>query len=682
MDSSEIERLKKQIKELEQKLRHQSDASSLPNALGSSTTTDQARSKSWDVRIGNLKPVEGAWSTGSSTYQRQLYGQSSTFFFVSRLCSFIGTALQQPLADLQMDPNAACKVFASPNSPRPNDHADAGANMEYLSRAQEDYFLGLFWQTYHCILPILDEVEFRKHYETLWSTTSFNCSVRKPSPLVDIILALCMQYGMAFVPRPSADQASRAHIDINDSSIAGRSFYHRCQTLLMLEGETQSLTTLQCYIYSAVYLRNASFVNTAYTTMAVAIRVAHNLGLHQNPAKDLPQAQRELRLRLWMVVYMMECKACESLGRPWQMAQISQMTCSLPADSESAAQLSGSNFVSHEEGITWLSYHVQCAKLHIVIHAVFAAFDRKVAEVSHGKSEKYFFEDAEAQENLAQFLLHEMRAVQEWVQNVPKALMTARNGNGKPFSTDRSCLEVDLSAPVWLQRQRLLLELLYHNLVMTLYRPFIRFPTSSAPSTPMADGHAISCVNHAVSTTNIIHQVLLGNDILNGCHEAYQHQWKAALSLVGFSFAYPICSAAPSARKAMNTVKDVLDIFGNNFATAASAFNVMQELTMKVDLFIDRFRTRIAPSPQPSATFQPNTGSYRPFKPYSGAGDRENRSLILGSGMQSTFAKTPALDQGTPSTTGLNFSMDFLGGSEAMWSEGNGFFNSEVWPIS
>lgn len=600
---------------------------------------------------------------------------------MSRLCSFIGTSLQQPLVVNQINPNAACKFFASPNSPRSNNQADTAPNIEYLSRAQEEYFLGLFWQTYNCTVPILDEVEFRKHYETLWVRTSSDYSFRKPSPLVDIILALCMQYGMAFVPRPNADQDSRAHIDINDSSIAGRSFYHRCQTLLMLEAETQSLATLQCYIYSTIYLRNASFVNTAHNALAVAIRIAHNLGLHRDPEKDLPQAQRELRLRLWWVVYMMECKACESLGRPWQMAQISQMTCSLPADGLSAAQLSGSNFILHGENITWLSYHVQCAKLHIAIRAVYAAFDDKVAQVSHGKSEKCFFEDAETQEELAEFFMHEMQDVRKWVQNVPEALMTARRRNGGSFSTDRSPLEIDPSVPVWLQRQRLLLELLYHNLVMTLYRPFIRFRGSPTSSTPLADGHAISCLNHAVSTTNIIHQVLLGNDILNGCHEAYQHQWTATLSLIGFSFGYPICSAAPSARKAMNTVKDVLDIFGNNFATAASAANVTRELTMKVDLFMDRFRTGIAPYPQSSTTSRPDTRSFQPFRPLGGDTDNDSGSSIPDLGMQSALAMAPAINQGSLSAMGLNFSTDLFGGSEAMWPDGNGFI-ADMWPVS
>lgn len=102
--------------------------------------------------------------------------------------------------------------------------------------------------------------------------------------------------GMVFVSRPNVDQASRAQIDMHNSSIAGRSFYHRCQTLLMSEIETQSLAMLQCYIYMTIYLRNASFVNIAHDTLAIAIKVDHHLDLHKDPAKGIPLAQKELRL--------------------------------------------------------------------------------------------------------------------------------------------------------------------------------------------------------------------------------------------------------------------------------------------------------------------------------------------------------------------------------------------------
>ena len=141
----------------------------------------------------------------------------------------------------------------------------------------------------------------------------------------------------------------------------------------------------------------------------------------------------------------------------------------------------------------------------------------------------------------------------------------------KAFSTDRSTLEVDPVVHQWLQRQRLLLELSYHNVVMNLYRPFIYLSTPPSSAAPLAEGNSISCLNRAIATTNIILQMLTSSDILNGWHEAYQFQWNATLSMIGFIFAYPVCPPTPSARKAINSVITIFDTFRTNFAIAASA---------------------------------------------------------------------------------------------------------------
>jgi hypothetical protein len=125
-------------------------------------------------------------------------------------------------------------------------------------------------------------------------------------------------------------------------------------------------------------------------------------------------------------------------------------------------------------------------------------------------------------------------------------------------------------------------------------------PTPSS-CTPLADGNAISCLNHAMATTYIVHQVLVGTDILNSWYEAYQFQWNATLSMIGFSFAYPVCPPAPSARKTINSAIAVFDILGNNFAVAASAADVTRDLAAKANTFIDRFRTRLSSSPRPPA---------------------------------------------------------------------------------
>lgn len=588
------------VKELEEQLENhdrsiKNSAASLLSPPPSSAASPPANLDPLREHGGNRKHWEGIHTSTAQSHQTQCYGPSSSFYFIGRMSSYLGTVLQQPHSDHHMQPNSASRSFASPTSPG-RDNLDeslmptgALTTGDYLTGTQEDYFLGLFWQSYHCTLQFLDEGGFRQHYKALWATSGTS---RKPSALVDIVLAICMQYGTAFIPRSDANAEPRADVDSNDATIAGRSFYRRCQTLLTAELESPSITTLQCHIFSVIYLCNASFQNMAHSTLALAVRTAHILGLHLEPPEDMPRTQRELRKRLWWTLYTVESKTCMKLGRPWS-AQISQVTCSLPADDHGLALLSSSNFASFGKNVTWLTYNLQNIQLVLAARAIYVAFYDKCADVLGANDGKSLYEDPQSLETCADFLLSSMKCLQIWLHNLPDALKTKRKAGGEPFSTDRSAVDVELYAPLWLQRQRLLLELLYHNLAMNLYRPFICFSRTSTSCTTLAEGNAISCVNHAITITHIMHQMLTESDILSGWHEAYQWQWNATLSMIGFILAYPMTPSTPSVRKAINSAIRVFENFGNNFAIAASAANVTRDLAAKADFLIDRFRTSL-----------------------------------------------------------------------------------------
>lgn len=622
---------------------------------------------------GNQRLWEGVWTKGSQAHQTQFSGPSSSAFFLARLSSHIGLTLQLPELDNHIQPHVASNVFASPTSSCRYDSeeytmaSESYPVCESLSKGQEEYFLGLFWQSYYCTTPIIDEAEFTEYYESLWRTSSG--ATRKPSPLVDIVLALCMQYGMAFVPRNNATQAFKADIDSDDSTIAGRDFYRRCQMLLSSRLEAPSVMTLQCHIFSAIYLRDASYLNMAHNTLAMAIRTAHTIGLHLESPDFFPRAQKETRRRLWWMVFVLESKACMALGRPWS-AQMSEVNCLLPTDDREIAQLTGPSFASPTEDVTWLSYHVNCIKLVLAARTVQTAFGSKCAQVLSAGNEKCFYSNPKNLEILAGFLSQSLQCMRTWVQNVPEALKTKRRAGGEPFSTDRSPLELDLVAPIWLQRQRLLLELLYHNLIMNLYRPFICFTKSRGSSTPLADGNSISCLNHAIASTNIILQILKETDILNGWHEAYQFQWNATLSMVGFIFAKPICHSTPTARKTIDSAIAVFDIFRHNFAVAASATHVTRDLAAKADSFVDRFRTGSTPSEQ------------APKIPLSTPNDLSSNNVSIAS-----IENFPHMDLDDPNvwnptllsgTMGAGFPVDSFSGFEWSFSDGNSI-NPETW---
>lgn len=627
---------------------------------------------------GTRKYWEGIHTSTAKSHQKQYYGPSSSFYFIGRMSSYVTMALQQPHLDQHMQPNSASKSFASPMSPWRGNLEEVGMSTDgatptdSLTGTQEDYFLGLFWQSYHCTVQIVDEVDFKEHHKSLWATPG---KPRKPSALVDIILAICMQYGVASISRGGAIKGPQVDVDANDATIAGRWLYRRSQTLLSAELESPSIMTLQCHIFSVYYLCNASYQNMAHSTLALAVRTAHILGLHLEPSESLPRNERELRKRLWWTLYAVESKTCMKLGRPWS-AQISQATCSLPADDFELALLSGSNFASYGENVTWLTYSLQNTKLILSARAVYIAFYDKCADVLGANNGTTFYNDSEAMESCAKFLLSSMQCLRTWLHELPDALKTNRKGTGEPFSTDRSPLEVELFAPMWLQRQRLLLELLYHNLAMNLYRPFISFSTTSGSSTVLSEGHATFCVNHAIAITHIMNQILTETDMLSGWHEAFQWQWNATLSMIGFILAYPFDPSTLSARSAINSAVSVFENFGNKSAIAASAANVTRDLTAKADYLIDRLRSNAV---TPQASFPSTSNDTDSLQASSSSSNNPITNDAHADG------GVPWLD-GEPSAMGQHgltgsidqaFFIDSFNSFEPLWAGGNGM--SDMW---
>ena len=532
------------------------------------------------------------------------------------MTSYLATALQEPHHEHYMQLNSACKSFSSPTRPRGKDFHDSiipieSALMggENLTEVQADYFLGLFWQSYHCIYHILDEAEFREHYRSLWTTSG---APRKPSALVDIVLAVCMQYGVGFLPRSHANADPKADVDDHDASIAGRWLYQRCQSLLAEKLESPSITTIQCYIFSVIYLYNASFQNTAHGILALAVRTAQTLGLHLEPPDDMPRVQRETRKRLWWTLYALDSQECMALGRPWA-TQVSHVTCIFPADDQELAMLSGAHSASVGSGmsVTCLTFALQNTKLILAARTVYTAFYAKCAEVLSSNNGRGLYGNPESLETCAGFLQSSMHCLQTWLTELPDALKTQRKGNGTPLSTDRSDVDVEPFAPLWLQRQRLLLELRYHTLSMNLYRSFIDFaPPSSSRPQPLAEANSISCLNHAMALTQLIRQVLTEMDILAGWYEAFRWQWNAVLSTLGFMLAHPVHPCTPAARRAVASAIVVFEIFGENFAVASSAAVVARSVAAKADALVNRFctgagsgsRSRSTPLPPLSST--------------------------------------------------------------------------------
>jgi hypothetical protein len=327
----EIDHLKGQVKKLKEQVKKyetHSNGSKQPSIdLDAVDCLD-----TYDVR---RKHWEGIWASSPTNGQKQYYGPSSTYYFITRMSSYVGSQLQQPQMDQQIQPNTASKVFLSPNSLKidrqngcslPKRDLKAG---NFLTRAQMDYFLSLFWQTYNCAFPILNGADFKRHHASLWVHSLPLGTSRQQSTLVDIVLTICMQHGTANILRSDGNQQSKSIVDGSDATISGREYYRRCQSLIYSELENPSIATLHCQLWTTVYLQNVSFLNMAHSVIAMAIRAAHVLGIHLEPSRELPKTEEEARKRLWWCLYALDGKACISLGRPW-LLQLFEVTCTFP----------------------------------------------------------------------------------------------------------------------------------------------------------------------------------------------------------------------------------------------------------------------------------------------------------------------------------------------------------------
>ncbi|EEA27172.1 conserved hypothetical protein [Talaromyces marneffei ATCC 18224] len=587
----EIETLRRRVQDLQhelQQLRQQTDKQTRISSPVTGLSTPELSASESIQSNGDAVSRRTNWGgihfRTARSPNETWYGPSSLFYFMGRITNFLNLNLDQTQSKDQMVPDSVSRRLCGPLVGIDEDSDIHGSESQqknetergpYLTPTQEDYFLDSYWSSYHTSLfPILDETEFKHHYRSLWMASG---NARKDSALVDIVIALGMQYGVSMLPNMRNQLA-----DKSDATIAGRWYYQRCQTLLAYELESPTLATLQCHLLCVIFLCSASFQNTSDSTCAMAVRTAHMLGLHLNPPQSMPRKEREMRKRLWWALYSLDSKLGMKLGRPFLLYQ-TNTTPKLPDDDVEAAMLSGSTFAPLGNNATWLSFNLQNMTMFLAAREAHAAFYNRDLHLKEGQN---LWDDVNVLEGQAEFIYPFVKNLENWTNGVPSTLTTKRKNGSRPFATGGTDLEIEQYSPLWLQRQRVILELMYHNLSANICRPFISF--APTPSLAIAEELAFKCAGHAIALTSITHQVLSSTAILSGWHEAFQWQWNSAMTLVGFVLAYPQSSMAIAARDAITLSVSVFDIFGNSFAVANSAAAIVRNLIMKIDFLAKR----------------------------------------------------------------------------------------------
>lgn len=527
----------------------------------------------WDgIEIGTARSPNSSW-----------YGPSSLFHFIGRMNTHLGAILQQKQISSELVLHgSASTLLNGTTDTNAEEHPsqqvaisveDPLGPEKFLSATQEAYFLEIFWKTYHaCLFPIINEAEFMDHYRSLWVASGDR---RSPSALVDIVIALCMQYGTSNL----TPEQRRSVID-GDASVAGRWYFQRCQQLVTYQLESPTISTVQSLIFCCKYLCNGSFLNMSATWCTLAVSAAYVVGLHVAPSQTLPAPERELRSRIWWALYEQDAKIGMKLGRTF-LTRRSLTEPMFPDDNNEAAQQSGSHFAPLGGSKTWLSFHLYSSKLFVVAREIHEVFYAQEVNVLAGKT---IWENPNALESHAEFLQLQTRRLDQWVEEVPPALKTSRQENGIPFSTDGSKIDIEPFAPVWLQHQRLNLELIYHTLCTNIHRPFISFHLG--PTSDLTEKLSTKSAVHAMTLTNILHQTLSTTTILNGWHETFQWQWNASMTMVGFVMAHPRSEQTAELLRSIEVSISVCEMLAKGISVAASAAKILRNLGPKINFLL------------------------------------------------------------------------------------------------
>ena len=580
----EVQSLKLRIRGLTRQLESKAEKDAQPAVLPSPKSVSVPPNEQPNSEMSRLKLWDGGITVSPPRSPNPTwFGPSSLYYFIKYLSDRLiissnvpqdGRSNHLPNYDnsrLLLDD--AVLVRTNPDVP-PNPESEAVSRNAHFDAMKEQYFLDKFWHGCHTgVIPIIDEAAFKEYHQSLWAGRDRE---RAPSALVDILLAICLQGAI-----PTLSSEEKKYIaDDADSSVSGRWHYRRCQVLLAKESESPSLATLQSHLLSAVYLCGGSFHNMVDASVAQAVRVAYMLGLHIEPC-DMPMKLAEERRRLWWATFLMDTKINLKLGRPFLIPD-SFASRQLPADNLEAARLSGSTFASISQATTWLTFANCHTTLYGTIRAAHLALFKGMVASSGSDGFHESLTEVDNLEAHARLVNPYIDTLDEWAAAVPPGLRISRQSGGKSLSTDSSPLVIEPFAPIWLQRQRVLLELAYHNLSAGLFRPFIpvRFQTMSQG---LAEAHANRCLRHAIIFTRIAHHILTTTSILTGWHETFHWQWNAAISIVGFMLVYPQSSQIPEARDALKSALEVFTTYDAYFLVAKSACAIIEGLIPKIE---------------------------------------------------------------------------------------------------
>ncbi|CRG85986.1 hypothetical protein PISL3812_02989 [Talaromyces islandicus] len=476
----------------------------------------------------------------------------STLEFITRMTTFCSGVFLQctPHND---DPGP----YRSPFCPGAVD--ETGSDKCDLSPAQIDRLFSIFSTRLHPLVPIIRQEDLQP------SNARPECAA-----LRDAITAYTMQFVFhsGLHTRLLGLQWKQFNTERKRSRVVGMPYFQRC-----LASCTQyamfsdpSVMTLKCYCIMTMYLLDTGQHHAAYNVIGLAVRLARSLDLDETALPGLDVKESEHSTIWWTLVHL-DFRGTRYQGKP--------VTTQYAIPKELLQYSLSTASIDH----TISPYYTYSLRLTC---AALAVLDSVAHDMAREKDH-----DTEIR---ARVLSENMQLIHQWKEAAQKEKSFKRlhldvPSPSLPGDITSPVVEEDdymTHLPIDIQRNTLL-ELQYHDTIISLHRTFIEFPTA-APSSQKnrhTKSHVATAAQHALTAIRIIHSRMSQHDVFYGSSELYQYQWNAVLTLLGFMLAYPSCARQTTLRH-VNLALEAFEFGGQQSDSAARAASHTRYLRDKV----------------------------------------------------------------------------------------------------
>ena len=461
-----------------------------------------------------------------------------------------------------------------PHDVFPLGHHDHITNV--LSKEVRGYYLRVFRDDCHPFMPILNARDFEKLADgSLATVLDTNSSIRA---IADMVIALSMQHvhatGLAGRVLGVYQSTLGQQAPSGGTTWPGFEYFDRCRNSMRIAMNC-SLQNLQCHTFMITYLLKGNAYQEAYNLIGITVRKAYIARLHQAPSNSLNETDRTAHMQSWWTLYTLDIQCSSQLDMPTAI-QKSVVRCPAPTEEALIHYLSFPN--DQDRHISSALY-----SMHLKDLAVIMADFR-----SHISSMDFTGRDDNDSNDVSDHALdlgstfHRLRL---WHERIPAGLRLCRRGDGR---VDEEPLEIerDLVLPVWLQRHKLFLELLYRNACILFQRSCAtaRSPKSTDVNIAMDDLeapvelHIKGALHHATMIVDLVHTVGSMSDILYGWHEVLQTLWNATTTLIAYISSDLSRADMPQVLDVVTRARACFEIFPSEYSIALVAKRTIQSM--------------------------------------------------------------------------------------------------------